>query len=392
MPTFPAYLAFILVALPALLAPADAAPHYGSGPQLVSPKSSQPSSIYRRGRPSPIPVLGGMQLARLGAQDPAIPRPTYNPRYSRHSRWHSAAAKREVSPVAKTVKLFNVEPVTAPAATSTPTAQATTTQTHNHMPAATDAPQIPLEPFSVTHFTSARPTETAAWPAGEVAQSDAHHGKIAVIGSILGSIIGIVILVTVVKMISNGLKRRRHPNSLASRRGSEDIRWDTKSIRQPSLVATDLEKSEFTEIDLSVTNPPPPGIIDPASIARFSPPPTPAPAFSPPPSPVPPVPMRYQALLSPSINLVRQNADPYRASGTSMASSRTSESEASSAKGHKRRSSAPGSVAWVQGGPSPRTSAVAEGYWDAVDVARPESAVTVRSSRTKSMDVAGLKW
>ena len=245
----------------------------------------------------------------------------------------------------------------------------------------------------------------------------APRNKAAVITSILSIIIGLVVVVAIVKLTSNAIRKRKHAAGLRQ--------YDDHLSSKEGLIPEMSEQAHFETHDVIITRPDG-SEISPLSSGRgdspspppfsarrvsYSPPPLPMPTFAPPPAPASPLSFPYVKLLSPTVNLVRQNIMQSRASATSetMSVSTTStdiserrpasDSECLGTQvSHRRMRSAPGSVAWSTRSSSATgklTSGLSgeEGYWDSVDVCGSESVgrMACRSSRGRSVAMS-VMW
>ncbi|KAH9968037.1 hypothetical protein BC827DRAFT_466498 [Russula dissimulans] len=260
-----------------------------------------------------------------------------------------------------------------------------------------------------------------------VSSSGGHHhvdldtgeprDKAAVIASILSIIIGLVVIITIVKLTSNVLRKRRHArmldqydDHLCSKEGLIQEMGDHAHFETHDVIITSPDGSEISPLTSSRENSPSP----PPFVTRAvggTPPPLPMPTFAPPPTPASPLSLPFVKLLSPTVNLAQQNLTQSRASATSetMSMSTTSTStstdmserrSASDGEGlgrqlsHRRMRSAPGSVVWSARSSSTTgklTSGLSgdheEGYWESVDVCGSESVGRMGCRRSVAMSV-----
>ncbi|KAI9513542.1 hypothetical protein F5148DRAFT_1156409 [Russula earlei] len=241
--------------------------------------------------------------------------------------------------------------------------------------------------------------------------------KAAVIASILSIIIGLVVIITVVKLTSNVMRKRKHAKALGQ--------YDEHLSSKEGLIPNMSEQRHFETHDVIITSPDgseisplSPGRDDSPSPPPFgarvvgcSLPPVPMPTFAPPPTPASPLSLPYAKLLSPTVNLAQQNLIQSRTSATSetmsVSTTSTDISERRSASdgeglgrqlSHRRMRSAPGSVVWSARSSSATgklTSGMSgeEGYWESVDVCGSESVgrMVCRLSRARSVAMS-VMW
>ena len=238
-------------------------------------------------------------------------------------------------------------------------------------------------------------------------ESAPHRNKASVVASVLSIIVGLMVLVTVVKLTSNALRRRKHPaglgkyeEHLSSKEGLIPDMCDKVHFDAHDVIVTCPDGSEMSPLSSSRGSSRSPPPHSPRVMAS-SLPPTPMPTFAPPPTPTSPLAMPYVKLLSPTVNLAQQNLVQNRASETSetMSVSTTTTDisvrrSASYGEGlgrllsHRRMRSAPESVVWSARSSRATgkfTSGISgdEGYWDSVDVSGSESV----SQRSVAMSV-----
>ena len=243
------------------------------------------------------------------------------------------------------------------------------------------------------------------------------RNKAAVIASILGVVIGLVVIVTVVKLMRNAMRKRKHAaglrrydEHLSSKEGlipemSEQAHFETHDV-----IITDPDGSEISPLSSGRGDSPSPPLFGARSVG-YGPSPLPMPTFAPPPTPASPLSLPFVKLLSPTVNLAQQNTMQSRASATSetmsLSTTSTDISERRSASdseclgrqvSHRRMRSAPGSVVWSarsSGATGKLTSGLSgeEGYWESVDVCGSESVgrMVCRSSRGRSVAMS-VMW
>ena len=244
------------------------------------------------------------------------------------------------------------------------------------------------------------------------------RNKAAVIASILSVFLGLVVVITIVKLTSNAIRKRKHvagirqyDEHLSSKEGlipemSEQAHFETHNV-----IITSPDGSEISPLSPSRGDSPSPPPFSGRRGVGFSPPPLPMPTFPPPPAPASPLSLPFVKLLSPTVNLAQQNIMQNRVSATSetmsMSTTSTDMSERRPASdseclgrqvSHRRMRSAPGSVAWSTRSSSATgklTSGLSgdEGYWDSVDVCGSESVgrMARRSSRGRSVAMS-VMW
>ncbi|KAI9464061.1 hypothetical protein BJY52DRAFT_1251339 [Lactarius psammicola] len=243
-----------------------------------------------------------------------------------------------------------------------------------------------------------------------------HTNKVTAIASVLSIVIGLIVFITIVKLTSNAMRKRKHPVGLGkyedhlSSKGLIPEMRDKGQFESHDVIITSPDGSEISPLSCSRSSSPSLRTLDPR-IVNSNPPPLPMPTFAPPPVPTSPLAMPYVKLLSPTVNLAQQNLMQDRISETSeimsMSTTTTDISERPSASdgevvgrqlSHRRMRSAPGSVVW-----SARSSAAtgkftsrvsgSEGYWESIDVCGSESAgrAAYRSSRGRSVAMS-VMW
>ena len=318
-------------------------------------------------------------------------------------------------------------------ATSTSSALATTTA--NALPASPSplAPGIKIDTSQdalsfYSNPESTMPSVDAPTPPGSSHSNGSHNanldaggpllhtGKATAIASVLSIIIGLIVFITIIKLTSNAMRKRKRPVGLGkyedhlSSKGLIPDMSDKGHFETHDVIITRPDGSEISPLSSSRSSSPSPRPFDRVVVSP-SPPPLPMPTFAPPPVPTSPLAMPYVKLLSPTANLAQQNLVQDRTSETSeimsiSSTTTTDTSERPSASdseamgrqlSHRRRRSAPGSV-W-----SARSSAAtgkftsgmsgSEGYWESIDVCGSErtSRVARRSSKGRSVAMS-VMW
>ena len=318
-------------------------------------------------------------------------------------------------------------------ATSTSSALATTTA--NALPAGPSplAPGIKIDTSqdALSFYgnpESTMPSVEAPTPPGSSRPDGSHEtnpeagsrlptNKVTAIASVLSIVIGLIVFITIVKLTSNAMRKRKHPVGL----GKYDDHPSSKGLipemsgkghfETHDVIITRPDGSKISPLSSNRSSFPSPRSLD-RVVVNSSPPPLPMPTFAPPPVPTSPLAMQYVKLLSPTANLAQQNLVQDRNSESSeiMSISSTtttdsserpsaSDSEATGRQlSHRRMRSAPGSVVW-----SARSSAAtgkftsgvsgSEGYWESIDVCGSErtSRVACRSSKGRSVAMS-VMW
>ncbi|KAH9169523.1 hypothetical protein EDB89DRAFT_2197385 [Lactarius sanguifluus] len=274
---------------------------------------------------------------------------------------------------------------------------------------------------------STMPSVEAPTPPGSFHSEDSHDAnldaggpalrtnKFTAIASVLSIVIGLIVFITIVKLTSNAMRKRKHPVGLGkyedhlSSKGLIPEMSDKGHFESHDVIITRPDGSEISPLSSSRSSSPSLRPFDPR-VVNPSPSPHPMPTFAPPPVPTSPL-MPYVKLLSPTANLAQQNIMQDRVSEASeimsVSTTTTDTSERPSASdgevmgrqlSHRRMRSAPGSVVW-----SARSSAAtgkftsgvsgSEGYWESIDVCGSESAgrVACRSSRGRSVAMS-VMW
>jgi hypothetical protein len=246
-----------------------------------------------------------------------------------------------------------------------------------------------------------------------------HTGKVTAIASVLSIVIGLIVFITIVKLTSNAMRKRKHPVGLGkykdhlSTEGLIPGMSDKGHFESHDVIITRPDGSEISPLSSSRSSSPSPRSFDrDRVVVSPSPPPLPMPTFALPPVPPSPLAMPYVKLLSPTVNLAQHNLVQDSLSETSetmsiSSTTTTDTSERPSASdseavgrqlSHRRMRSAPGSVVW-----SARSSAAtgkftsgvsgSEGYWESIDVSGSESTSRVARRSTKGRSVAmSVMW
>ncbi|KAH9064553.1 hypothetical protein EDB87DRAFT_1598038 [Lactarius vividus] len=232
-------------------------------------------------------------------------------------------------------KQHTVAPVTvnmipgAGHATSTSSALATTTA--NALPATPSplAPGIRIDTSQDALSFSSNPESTmqsveASTPPGSFHSEGSHNAdldaggpalhtnKVTAIASVLSIVIGLIVFITIVKLTSNAMRKRKHPMGLGkyedhlSSKGLIPEMSDKGRFESHDVIVTRPDGSEISPLSSSRRNSPSLRPLDPR-VVNPSPSPHPMPTFAPPPVPTGPLAMPYVKLLSPTANLVQQN-------------------------------------------------------------------------------------
>ena len=395
-------------------------------------EESTPSS-RGRGKPSPLPH----NVDRRNAPRVARTKISRNAKRTLARQGHTRRfpfLKKRQQPGQHTVAPVTVNMIPgAGHATSTSSALATTTA--NALPASPSplAPGIRIDTSQDalsfhSNPESTMPSVEAPTPPGSShseggrnANLDAggpalHTDKFTAIASVLSIVIGLIVFITIVKLTSNAMRKRKHPVGLGkyedhlSSKGLIPEISDKRHFESHDVIITRPDGSEISPLSSSRSSSPSPGPLDPR-VMNPSLPPFPMPTFAPPPVPTSPLAMQYVKLLSPTANLAQQNLVQDRISETSeimsISTTTTDISERPSASdgevvgrqlSHRRMRSAPGSVVW-----SARSSAAtgkftsgvsgSEGYWESIDISGSESANRVACRATSGRSVAmSVMW
>jgi hypothetical protein len=245
------------------------------------------------------------------------------------------------------------------------------------------------------------------------------RNKATVIVSVLSIMLGLVVIITIIKLTSNAMRKRKHAvgigrydEHLSSKEGLIPEMSDQAHFETHDVIITRPDGSEISPLSSSRGDSPSPPPFR-AHAVSISPPPLPMPTFAPPPAPASPLSMSFMKLLSPTANLAQQNLAESRASTTSETMSVSTTSTDMSDReqrpasddenlgrqlSHRRMRSAPGSVVWSARSSSATgklTSGLSgeEGYWESVDMCGSESVgrMACRSSRGRSVAMS-VMW
>jgi hypothetical protein len=237
--------------------------------------------------------------------------------------------------------------------------------------------------------------------------------KATVIASVLSIMLGLVVIITIVKLTSNAMRKRKHAGRLGqyeehlgSKEGLIPEMSDQAHFETHNVIITRPDGSQMSPLSSTRGDSPSPPLFR-AHVVGSSSSPLPMPTFAPPPVPASPLSMSFVELLSPTANLAQQNLAESRASATSetMSTSTTSTDMSDRERrqtsddeylgrrvSHRRMRSAPGSVVWSARSSSATgrmTSGLSgeEGYWDSVDVCGSESVGRISRGRSVAMSV-----
>ncbi|KAF8497478.1 hypothetical protein F5888DRAFT_1698339 [Russula emetica] len=395
--------------------PAEETTAYGLDYSLTLDEPTPPKQEH--GKPSPLPhILDRRNAPRVPRQKIGKAVKGTTPR-GRHARRFPVLKKKQVEQrtmVPVTVNMLTgVGP--APSTSSAPTTTVTNALPPSQSPITpgikVDNSQTALSLHSNPEATTpsgGESTPPISYKGGQ--QNDDSIGeprnKATVIASVLSIMLGLVVIITIVKLTSNAMRKRKH----AGRLGQYEEHLGSKEGLIPEM----SDQAHFETHNVIITRPDG-SQISPLSSSRgdspFSPPfhthvvggspsPLPMPTFAPPPVPASPLSMSFVKLLSPTANLAQQNLAESRESATSETMSMSTTSTDMSDRerpptsddeylgrqvSHRRMRSAPGSVVWSarsSRATGKMTSGLSgeEGYWDSVDVCGSES----RMSRGRS--------
>lgn len=399
--------------------PAEKTATYGLGNSLEPTLPKQ-----GHGKPSPLPHI----LDRRNA--PRVPRHKIgkavkgmNPRGRRARRFpfleKKQAEQRTMVPVTVNM-LTGVGP--APSTSSAPTTTVTNALPPGQSPI---VPGIKVDNSQAALSLHTNPEATTS-SGGELTPPISYKGgqenddligeprnKATVIASVLSIMLGLVVIITIVKLTSNAMRKRKHvgrlgqyEEHLGSKEGLIPEMSDQAHFETHNVIITRPDGSQISPLSsIRGDSPSPPPFR--AHVVGNSPSPLPMPTFAPPPVPASPLSMSFVKLLSPTANLAQQNLAESRASATSETMSMSTTSTDMSDRerrptsgdeylgrqvSHRRMRSAPGSVVW-----SARSSSatgkmtsgmsVEEGYWDSVDVSGSESVGRMSRGRSVAMSV-----
>ena len=239
------------------------------------------------------------------------------------------------------------------------------------------------------------------------------RNKATVIASVLSIMLGLVVIITIVKLTSNAMRKRKHAGRLGqyeehlgSKEGLIPEMSDQAHFETHNVIITRPDGSQISPIPSSRGDSPSPPSFR-AHVVGSSPSPLPMPTFAPPPVPANPLSMSFAKLLSPTANLAQQNLTESRASTTSETMSMSTTSTDMSDRerrptsddeylgrqvSHRRMRSAPGSVVWSARSSSATgkmTSGLSgeEGYWESVELCGSESVGRMSRGRSVAMSV-----
>jgi hypothetical protein len=239
------------------------------------------------------------------------------------------------------------------------------------------------------------------------------RNKATVIASVLSIMLGLVVIITIVKLTSNAMRKRKHAGRLGqyeehlgSKEGLIPEMGDQAHFETHNVIITRPDGSQMSPLSSSRGDSPSPPPFR-AHVVGSSLSPPPMPTFAPPPVPASPLSMSFAKLLSPTANLAQQNLAESRASATSETMSMSTTSTDMSDReqrptsddeylgrqmSHRRMRSAPGSVVWSARSSSATgkmTSGLSgeEGYWESVDVSGSESMGRMSRGRSVAMSV-----
>ena len=399
--------------------------------ESIYEEPTSPSRVH--GKPSPLP----QSMDRRNAPRVARTKISRNAKRTRARQGHIRRfpfMKKRQQPGRHTVAPVTVNMIpSAGHATSTSSALATTTA--NALPASPsplgpgikiDTSQDALSFYSNPESTM--PSIEAPTPPGSshpeggrnanlgAGGPPLHTDKFTAIASVLSIVIGLIVFITIVKLTSNALRKRKHPVGLGkyedhlSSNGLIPEMSDKGHFETHDVIITRPDGSEISPLSSSRSSSPSPRPFD-SRVMNPSLPPVPMPTFAPPPVPTSPLEMPYVKLLSPTANLAQQNLVQDRISETSeimsISTTTTDISERPSGSdgevvgrqlSHRRMRSAPGSVVW-----SARSSAAtgkftsgvsgSEGYWESIDVCGSESASRMACRASSGRSVAmSVMW
>jgi hypothetical protein len=390
-----------------------------------SPTLDVPSSPKQEpGKPSPLPHI----LDRRSA--PRVPRQKVGravkgtaPR-GRHAHRFPFLKKKQAEQLTMVPVTVNMLTGVGPAPS---TSSAPTTTVTNALPPGQSpiAPGIKVDNSQAALSLHSNPEATTP-SGGELTPPISYKGvqqnddligeprnKATVIASVLSIMLGLVVIITIIKLTSNAMRKRKHAgrlgqyeDHLGSKEGLIPEMSDQAHFETHNVIITRPDGSQMSPLSSSRGDSPSPPPFR-AHVVGSSPSPLPMPTFAPPPVPASPLSMSFVKLLSPTANLAQQNLAESRASATSetMSVSTTSTDMSDRERrptsddeylgrqvSHRRMRSAPGSVVW-----SARSSSatgkmssglsVEDGYWESVDVSGSESVGRMSRGRSVAMSV-----
>ena len=403
------------------------APEYALTDKPTRPKQGH-------GKPSPLPhILDRRNAPRVSRQKGKSSKSaTPGGRHTRRFQFlKRQQAEQPIAPV--TVNMITgVGP--APSTSSAPEATVTNAFPPTLPPTQSPiAPGIKVDNSQVALSLYSNPEATTRGSGGLTSPVSSYKGgpqnanpitgeprnKATVIVSVLSIMLGLVLIITIVKLTSSAMQKRKHAVGLG--------KYDEHLSSKEGLIPEMIDQAHFETHDVIITRPDG-SEISPLSSTRgdspspppfrvhtvgSSPSPLPMPTFAPPPAPAGPLSMSFMQLLSPTANLAQQNLAESRAMATSetMSTSTTSTDMSDRERrpasddellgrqvSHRRMRSAPGSVVWSARSSSATgklTSGLSgeEGYWESVDMCGSESVgrMACRSSRGRSVAMS-VMW
>ena len=406
--------------------PAEETAAYGLGYSLTLDEPTLPKQEH--GKPSPLPhILDRRNAPRVPRQNISKDMKGTTPR-GRHARRFPFLKKRQAEQrtmIPVTVNMLTgVGP--APSTSSAPTTTVTNPLPPSQLPFApgikVDNSQAALSLYNNPEATTPSGGELIPSPITyKVGQQNDDligepRNKATVIASVLSIMLGLVVIITIVKLTSNAMRKRKHAgrlgqyeDHLGSKEGLIPAMSNQAQFETHNVIITRPDGSQISPLSSShgdSRSPPP--FPSRAYVVGSTPSPLPMPTFAPPPVPASPLSMTYVKLLSPTANLAaQQNVAENRASTTSETMSmsttstdmsdrerrRTSDDEYLGRQVcHRRMRSAPGSVVWSarsSRATGKMTSGLSgeEGYWESVDVCGSESVGRMSRGRSVAMSV-----
>jgi hypothetical protein len=402
--------------------PAEETTTYSLDYSVTPDEPTPPKQEY--GKPSPLPhILDRRSAPRVPRQKIGRAVKATTPR-DRHARRFPFLKKKQAEQgtiVPVTVNMLTgVGP--APSTSSAPTTTVTNALPPSQLPIApgikVDNSQAALSFHSNPEATTpsgGESTPPISYKGGQ--QNDDLIGeprnKATVIASVLSIMLGLVVIITVVKLTSMAMRKRKHAGRLGqyeehlgSKEGLIPDMSDQAHFETHNVIITRPDGSQMSPLSSIRGNSPSPSPFR-AHVGGSSPSPLPMPTFAPPPVPASPLSMSFVKLLSPTANLAQQNLAESGASATSETMSMSTTSTDMSDReqrptsddeylgrqvSHRRMRSAPGSVVWSARSSSATgkmTSGLSgeEGYWDSVDVCGSESVGRMSRGRSVAMSV-----
>jgi hypothetical protein len=404
--------------------PAEETAAYGLEYSLTLDKPTPPKQEY--GKPSPLPhILDRRSAPRVPRQKIGKAVKGTTPR-GRHAHRFPSLKKKQAEQRTMVPVTVNMLTGVGPAPS---TSNAPTTTVTNALPPSQSqiAPGIKVDNSQAALSLHSNPEATTP-SGGELTPPISYKGgqqnddligeprnKATVIASVLSIMLGLVVIITIIKLTSNAMRKRKHAGRLGqceehlgSKEGlilipemSDQAHFETHNV-----IITRPDGSQMSPLSSTRGDSPSPPSFR-AHVVGGSPPAPPMPTFAPPPVPASPLSMSFVKLLSPTANLAQQNLAESRASATSETMSMSTTSTDMSDRerrqtsdeeylgrqvSHRRMRSAPGSVVWSARSSSATgrmTSGLSgeEGYWDSVDVCGSESAGRISRGRSVAMSV-----